>query len=79
MFHALLALLERVLGDCPGSGLSVVSAATHRPNQEKPMFSAEFLMLVSHPLSALSALTMISFIPVIGALLVATIAADRTA
>ncbi|GEL02327.1 hypothetical protein [Swaminathania salitolerans] len=43
------------------------------------MFSAEFLMLVSHPLSALSALTMISFIPVIGALLVATIAADRTA
>ncbi|BAT18822.1 MULTISPECIES: hypothetical protein [Asaia] len=43
------------------------------------MFTVEILNLVSHPLSALSALTMVSFIPVIGALLVATIAADRTA
>lgn len=43
------------------------------------MFTVELLSVVSHPISALSALTMVSFIPVIGALLVATIAADRTA
>ncbi|GBQ99962.1 hypothetical protein ACFFGF_02510 [Asaia lannensis] len=43
------------------------------------MFAVELMNFVAHPLSALSALTMVSFIPVIGALLVATIAADRTA
>ncbi|GAB6855190.1 hypothetical protein [Asaia astilbis] len=43
------------------------------------MFSIEIAHLLSHPLSALSALTMVSFIPAIAALLVATIAADRIA
>ncbi|WP_336946105.1 hypothetical protein ABHV46_11560 [Asaia sp. BMEF1] len=43
------------------------------------MFSVEIANLIAHPISALSTLTMVSFIPVIGALLVATIAADRTA
>ncbi|MFC0502139.1 hypothetical protein [Asaia krungthepensis] len=43
------------------------------------MFTVEIANLLAHPFSALSALSMISFIPVIGALLVATIAADRTA
>ncbi|WP_279379583.1 hypothetical protein [Asaia prunellae] len=43
------------------------------------MFTVEIANLIAHPLTALSALTMISFTPVIAALLVATIAADRTA
>ncbi|GAJ29854.1 hypothetical protein [Acidomonas methanolica] len=43
------------------------------------MTSLALHAFLSHPVQSLSELSMLAFVPVIGALLVATFAADRTA
>ncbi|GBR36251.1 hypothetical protein AA101099_0288 [Neoasaia chiangmaiensis NBRC 101099] len=43
------------------------------------MNSLTIISLLSHPMQFLAELSMLAFVPLIAALLVATIAADRTA